>query len=362
MIRQNHLQVYDLVLTTRSPLFVGSGQEYAKKEYLYNPNNNMVSFLDQKKFFAFLAEKGFIDAYERFMLGPEQNLYKFLTKDCGIPSNRHQEFIRCCVSAADALAENRPFREIKAFQRDAASRAYVPGSSVKGALRTAWLLNAVLKDTQPHEQLAHSSRKNRSVPFPEGRYLNQLSLDQRKENAVNDLFRGVLVSDSAPVQDKAMILTGKADALPGGGVHSIPLCRECVKPGVSLWFKLTLDTSVLSGRIAPETLLRTINRYDKYYTDTYLPHFTPPRGAANLPLQNCLILGGGAGFLSKSLAYPYLGEKNGLEWTAEEMSLQFQKHGHQKDRDDYAISPHTAKYTFYQKELYPYGVCEVTLQ
>lgn len=362
MIRQDHLQVYDLVLTTRSPLFVGSGQEYTKKEYLYNPKNNMVSFLDQEKFFALLAGKGLIDAYEEFMLSPEQDLYRFLTKDCGIPSNQHQAFIRCRVSAAEALAENRPLKEIKAFQRDAAGRAYVPGSSVKGALRTAWLLDAVLEDARPHE-LAHSRRRNDSVRFPEEAYLNKLSLDQkRKENAVNDLLRGVLVSDSAPVPDQAMILAGKTDALPGGGVHSIPLCRECVKPGVPLRFKLTLDTSVLNGRITAETLLRAVNRYDQYYTNTYLRHFTLPRGAASPPLQNCLILGGGAGFFSKSLAYPYLGEKNGLEWTAEEMSRQFQKHGHQKDRDSYRISPHTAKYAGYGQKLYPYGICEVTLQ
>lgn len=363
MIQQDHLQVYDLVLTTRSPLFVGSGQEYTKKEYLYNPKNNMVSFLDQEKFFSLLAEKGLIDAYEDFMLGPGPDLYCFLTKDCGIPSNLHQEFIRYRVSAAEALAENRPLREIKAFQRDPAGRAYVPGSSVKGALRTAWLLSAVLEDARPNKQLAHPKRRNDGAPFPEEQYLNQLSLDsKKKENAVNDLFRGVQVSDSMPVPDNAMILAGKTDALPGGGVHSIPLCRECVRPGIRLRFKLTLDTSVLKERVTDKTLLDAINRYDQYYTDTYLPHFTAPRGAVSPSLQNCLILGGGAGFFSKSLAYPYLGKKNGLEWTAEEMSRMFQKHGHQKDKDDHRISPHTAKYTTYQQRLYPYGICEVTLK
>lgn len=34
-----HLQVYDLILRTRTPLFVGSGKKYVKKEYLFDPKS-----------------------------------------------------------------------------------------------------------------------------------------------------------------------------------------------------------------------------------------------------------------------------------------------------------------------------------
>lgn len=368
MTQQDHLQVYDLVLTTRSPLFVGSGQEYTKKEYLYNSRTNEVSFLDQRKLFDFLAEEGLVDAFEGFMLGPDSNLYLFLTKDCRIPPARLNALIRCRVSAAEALKEGEHPEGIRAFQRDAAGRVYVPGSSVKGALRTAWLLDAVLDDPGPHE-LSHSRRPNDRVPFPEAPYLNRLSLDGRKENTVNDIFRGVQVSDSLPVSDRVMMLAGKTDAMPDGGTHSINLCRECVAPGVPLRFKLTLDTSVLKDRITAQGLLRAINRWDAYYTETYLPAFVPPRDAVPQPPQNFLILGGGAGFFSKSLAYPYLGRERGRKWTAEEMTIKFPNKGkgrdnphHERDVESYGISPHTAKYTRYRQRLYPYGVCEVSIR
>ena len=36
------LQVYDLILKTRTPLFVGSGKKYVKKEYLFDPKGRCV--------------------------------------------------------------------------------------------------------------------------------------------------------------------------------------------------------------------------------------------------------------------------------------------------------------------------------
>lgn len=94
-----------------------------------------------------------------------------------------------------------------------------------------------------------------------------------------------------------MMLAGKTDSATDGGTHSINLCRECAAPGTAIRFKLTLDQSVLKGRITKESLLEAIQQFDAYYEQTYSTHFTPPRGAVNLPQQPHLILGGGSGFL-----------------------------------------------------------------
>ena len=47
-----HLQVYDLILRTRTPLFVGSGKKYVKKEYLFDPKGRRASFLKEDAFFS----------------------------------------------------------------------------------------------------------------------------------------------------------------------------------------------------------------------------------------------------------------------------------------------------------------------
>lgn len=360
MIQQDHLQIFDLTLNVWAPLFIGNGGSYTKKEYLYNTRSGKVSFLDEQRFFTFLAERGLIDRYTQFMLSEQSNLWAFLTKDCGVSDAELKTLTRYQIEVGDALDAEHSLKEIHAFQRDAQGRAYIPGSSIKGALRTAWLLQAVLADQSTGHSLAP-----RRATFPEEDYVNKLRLRTLKDgsiasDAVNSIFRGIQVSDSLPIPDNCMMLAGKTDSATDGGTHNINLCRECAAPGTAIRFKLTLDQSVLKGRITKESLLEAIQQFDAYYEQTYSTHFTPPRGAVNLPQQPHLILGGGSGFFAKSLAYPYLGEEAGLRWTAEQMAQMFRKHGHERDIEK-GVSPHTMKYARFRGRIYPYGYCGVNI-
>ena len=367
MTELEHLQVYDLVLTTLAPLYVGSGQRYTKKEYLYRAQSSEVSFLDRQKFFDFLARRNLVDAYEQFMLGPDSNLYLFLTKDCGLLWSEIEPFIRCRVFAADALDGEHSLKEILAFQRDAWGRVFVPGSSVKGALRTAWLLNEILETKDGPHWLPDGTSGRNAISFPEEKYINRLRLDEKNpKSAVNSLFRGIMISDSGAIPDTSLMLADKLDAMPDGGTHSLNLCRECAAPGTKLRFRLTLDQSVLQGRISAGSLLQAVSRFDEYYRRTYLSAFTPPPGTQAMPHTPYLVLGGGSGFFAKSLAYPYLGREEGLTWTARQMKRMFPNRGkrnphHEKDQREYGISPHTMKYTRYRQKLYHFGLCEVAI-
>ena len=361
MIQQDYLQIFDLTLNVWAPLFVGNGSSYTKKEYMYNTRNGKVSFLDEQKFFSFLVEHDLVDKYGQFMLSEQSNLWAFLTKDCGIPDAELKTLTRYQIEVGDALDAEHSLKEIHAFQRDAQGRAYIPGSSIKGALRTAWLLRAILADHSTGHNLAPSRR----ATFPEEKYVNLLHLHTLKDgsiasDAVNSIFRGIQVSDSLPIPDNRMMLAGKTDSATDGGTHSINLCRECVAPGTVIRFKLTLDQSVLKGRITKDMLLEAIRQFDTYYQQTYNQHFSPPRGAVNLPQQPYLILGGGSGFFAKSLAYPYLGEKEGLRWTTDQMAQMFRKHRHEHDVEK-GISPRMMKYASFRSRLYPYGYCGVNI-
>lgn len=365
MKQQDHLQIFDLTLTVRSPLFIGDGRMYTKAEYLYNTRNGRASLLDEQKFFTFLTDRGLIDRYIQFMLCDQSDLWAFLTKDCGIPNTELTTLTRYAIEAGDAVTN--PPKNLYTFQRDAHDRAYIPGSSLKGALRTVWLLQAVRAD----RSTGHSLASDDNAAFPEEQYVNQLHLRLQEDgsiasDAVNSLFRGVQVSDSKPIPNERMALCGKFDVLPDGSLpknskKGIPLFRECAIPGAKVRFKLTLDQSVLKGRITKESLMDAIQQFDTYYEQTYSRHFTAPSGAVNLPQQPHLILGGGSGFFAKSLAYPYLGEEKGLRWTAEQMTQMFSNHKHQDDVKPYGISPHTMKYARFRGQFYPYGYCEVSI-
>ena len=178
---------------------------------------------------------------------------------------------------------------------------------------------------------------------------------------MNSILRGISVSDSLPIPDSAMMICGKHDVSAEGHENDISLFRECVEPGTEVTFRLTLDTSILKNQITADTICSSIQRWDDYYSKTYLPHFAPPLDSVDISLKNCLILGGGAGYFSKTVTYPYYGER-GLEVTANQLAemKSFRIHQHKRDIA-LGISPRTMKYTRYQGTLYPYGVCEVAL-
>ena len=73
-----------------------------------------------------------------------------------------------------------------------------------------------------------------------------------------------------------------------------------------------------------------------------------------------LYLGGGNGFVSKTVLYPLLGEK-GVYQVSKILDLQFWKHKHKQDVHR-GVSPHTVKCTEYRGELYEMGACNMEIQ
>ena len=213
-----HLQVYDLILRTRTPLFVGSGKKYVKKEYLFDPKSKRASFLKEDAFFQLLTDRNLEERYEQFMRGEQDNLYAFLTRDCQLRPEEVRSVIRYSVDASDATVVKDKKREIHGFIRNAAGQVYLPGSSVKGAIRTALLLEKMQeelpeKDEDQRKRVLASRKREKEIP--EGRYLNLLELRTRDgkvlDDAVNSIMRGLQISDSLPVPDSQMMLSKKVD-------------------------------------------------------------------------------------------------------------------------------------------------------
>lgn len=361
-----HLQVYDLILRTRTPLFVGGGKKYVKKEYLFDPKSKRASFLKEDAFFQLLTDRNLEERYEQFILGEQDSLYEFLTRDCQLRPEEVRSVIRYSVDASDAALVKDKKRVIHGFIRNAAGQVYLPGSSVKGAIRTALLLEKIQaelpeKDEEEWNRVLASRKREKEIP--EGRYLNLLELRTRDgkvmDDAVNSIMRGVQISDSLPVPDSQMMLSKKVDVNQDGEAHTITCVRECIRPEVELHLKLTLDQSVCKGGITKDSLLQTVDSFADDYYKTYVEMFRKPVNSAYEEYQKCLILGGGAGFFSKTLAYPYWGAEEAFKRVSCKLDQLFPGHHHGKDQE---ISPRMLKYAQYGGALYPYGVCEVDIQ
>ena len=356
MRQEAHLQTFSLILKTRSPLFIGSGKRDTKKEYLFDSRKNEVAFLDEGKFFAYLAERGLADAYESYIVrGTSRDLRDFLTNVCRVTAQELEAMVRVRIHAADALDDGHTLKEVYRFVRNGRGEIYVPGSSVKGALRMALLKSRILEDPDPGTDAY--------APFEE-KYFHTLNLkrdkygQQDRKNPLNSILRGVCISDSAPIADKHLCLTTKIDEFLDGYSNSINFCRESIRPGVELHCTITLDQSILQGRLTKEDIERAIGRASAHYQDTVLRRYPQ---AVNCMNFRTILMGGGVGFQSKTIQEAVFPEQ-ALKLTAGILDRAFSKHEHRLRDPEEGISPRALKRTAYHGAAYPYGVCEVYIR
>lgn len=355
MIEQDHLQVYTLTLTARGLVHIGNGRKTPRKEYIFDPNRNMVSFLNEQAFFELLIQENLVDLFESFCMSRDGDLYSFLYRTCRLKPEQVEPAVMYQLSVGDALDENHSLRDINRFMQDAQGRAYVPGSSVKGALRTALLYRLISRENP-------AARQPNLREIPEAQYLHTLQLQpMRPADAVNSLMRGLMVSDSQPIPHQSLVLSRKLDGFLSGQLHPIPLCRECLAPGSILRFRLTLDQSILKGQITAQTLLEAVSAFAAYNRQQLESAFARPDGFIAPKTENMLYLGGGAGFFTKTLVYPYLGRQNGVKWASGQLAHFFPKHFHGERDPQAGISPRTLKYGQYRQKPYAFGPCEVSL-
>lgn len=364
----SHLQSFQLKLRLLGPVFIGSGTEINKKEYLYIPEARKVCVPNLAKLTSFLEKNGLLNDYIKFMLSPQADLLNWL-ESVRIKPESYSEFIRYEMNAGDALDENHSLNGIKLFIKDRYGCPYIPGSSLKGAIRTAILCKMLSERKQySYEKITALNKANidkwkknlfkKQADEIESDMLHSLNLDEKNAyNAVNSIMKGIQISDSAPIDTSALVLCKKIDVKRNGVLKQINTCRECLKPGTEVSFTVTLDSNVLKGSEITKDYIRQAiidcaaiqqKQYDK---------FSLPKRAEKT-ISGCeLYLGGGVGFWSKTFIYA-LDEREGLKFTSNIMEKQFSNHYHNMDERN-GVSPHTLKCTKYNGKLYQFGKCEV---
>ena len=362
MRQLEHLCEYELTLTTLSPLFIGSGETIGKFEYVFDYKKETVTFINQNRFFAYLLEHNLVDKYEKFALGNNKDLRQFLKVVCRLTDQQIDSFASAKMDAADALDEKHSLKNIQAFICRADGTIYVPGSALKGCLRTVLLTDMMLRDTKLNRTaFPKNSRGNRSdCESLEQRYLHTLKLAKKTENAINDILRGVLISDSEPIDERNMILCSKVDLHVNDDINRINVVRQCIAPETKIRFRLTLDRSVVKDVITVETIQKAIENFDRFYRETYTVKFHDSLYDEEMPF---ILLGGGNGYFGKNLVYPFYKDdrKRAVEEVSALLKKKFAKHKHERDTV-IGISPRVEKITEYGQEEYGFGICKVEIK
>ncbi len=179
---------YRLDIEVLTPLHIGSGALLLRGFDFDVPNSTTTYRLNED---TILEDKWPDDpAQQRLFLG--RPLTDLLERD---DYHKHPEYIRYTLSGTPVL------REIRECIKDARDRPYIPGSSLKGALRTTLL--RVQTDKRVFQRAdfgrAGGAREAKSAD-------DMLEKEELGRDPNRDVFRALQVADSAPLSSAALTL------------------------------------------------------------------------------------------------------------------------------------------------------------
>ncbi|MDO5334877.1 MAG: type III-A CRISPR-associated RAMP protein Csm5 [Coriobacteriia bacterium] len=290
MVRKLRLRVKTVGL-----VHIGNSQQYGKHDYF--ADKGKIAVLDIKRFTKSLNPEQ-LQRYCDFLQGDKGGggLQGFLSKN----EDLRKVAKNCIAYRVDTPLFRARRGEIKyydvwQFVKDPYGKPYIPGSSVKGMLRTAILLNLVLQNREEYRSRFDLSYAVSGRRGADGEIVKYAFRDRvaGKFDAVSDAMRYVSVSDSEPLKVEDLVFAKKYDQFskkdlarhkPDMGNlsdfdgNSLNVYWECLRPGTEIVVDVSVDEEKLKERLSglefdAEGIESLLKRSFDFYSDSFLRHF-----------------------------------------------------------------------------------------
>lgn len=379
-------KVYRMSLTTLSPIFIGSGEELNKSMYVYKGKE--ISVIDERK----LTKKLLLirGLYENFLsecFSGNLNLTDFLKKNL-YGYEKMDIYKYNAISYSDVKTKGK-LNNINTFIKSSNGNPYIPGSSIKGAIRTAIIVGEVINNKNKYNDIFKSIINNKNKY-----YENDIVVNISKNFNVENIFKNIAISDTNDTDINNLFISKRYDISTHMEIgHELPIYMELLKPGVKFNFLLTLDSSF------------SINDLSKYFNNFYNnnlndntlysnylsiissvfkdkaeknPHYLYDKHNDMLPN---IFIGGTNGFLTKSIIYSIRKMKNDsdeiinkqqiIDYVKNYLDRKFVKKDkeskkivaqHNHKQIDEKISPRTFRLVKYNNSHIALGMCNIKVE
>lgn len=353
---------YKIILKTIGPVHIGCGSSISKREYIYDYKTESIMVFDPFKMFRGMEERGLLKKYE-IMLKNNMRLDTFFDNN-NISRNDYEKWKAYNIKSY--INDEKSPAAIESFVKDPYGMPYIPGSSLKGALRTV-ILSDYIKRSDKFERYrkefndiikggdskAIRREIKRLTADMETCAFNTLGLNRKiQRNAVNDIFRGIVISDSKPLKTDSLIVCEKKDIMHDGKINTVNIVRECLRPGTEIEFDVSVNKEQF--KYSANDIKRCAENFFDGYLGNYITKFKADTDAYTD--NNIIVLGGGAGFLSKTVVYSLFDYSDALDYTKRFLNMTFKNHKHLTSKE---VSPKVRKCTDFNAKLYDFGVCGI---
>lgn len=371
---------FTIKMNIKSPIFIGSGDELNKTRYYFNPSTKDVKIVDDKKLRAFLAKHSLFENFQEYLMknGDYGNLVAWLGENrINIDSVDIWKYsIKAKNIKPKDVKRNKTVQlnNIKTFVKNSNGCPYVPGSSIKGAIRTALLYLELMEN-----RAKYSGYWKRVAYLNNGRdikrELEKIIKELEKEvfgSIQENLFKALRVSDSSEVDISNLFVGQRADfPIHKSTVSRMPVCYEFMAEDTELCFSLEIDESLnVGGFFTKERIEKALCEFAKFqnrlYTafqakdvpDIYMPNEIDEKEEPNL------CIGGASGFWSKTVVYALADDYQSAVCVLRQLfSSQFDRgsKGHKHAELDKKVSPHAMKLIESDGDFIPIGWTRIEL-
>ena len=388
-------QHYNMKLTTLSPIFIGDGKKLIKKEYIYDGENKKIIIPDLMKM---------VKQFENYNINSEYEIYISNKNDKNglgewIKNKRGNlkmvsNFTKYVIDFKNADPRDAKgkfdLNEIATFIKDPYGLPYVPGSSIKGMIRTALLCYEIANNDKLSNLLNQIYERSKGNSNSRPHNLKEATVDLENEifKSMNkSIMRGLIIGDSRPLKTSDLTLSKKIDYTIAKNENLLPIYRESIKPEVDIYFDISID-SLVDNTAFPYSManiFEAVNLFNQISNKFFYSIFDRENKG-----ENIVYLGGGTGFLSKTMIYPAFAKSQvylkdlykDLDIDKDEAEIRYrdekiskavevthrifkrtlgkiyEQHNHEVDLLD-EVSPHTCKCTRYNGKLYNMGICKI---
>lgn len=378
-------KVYRMSLTTLSPIFIGSGEELNKSMYVYN--NREIMIIDERKLIKeLLLRKGLYESFLNECYSSNLNLTNFLEKH--LNGYKDMDIYKYKIMSYSDVKTNSKFNNINTFIKSSNGKPYIPGSSIKGAIRTAIIYGEIMNNKNKYNNIFRDIVNYRNK-YNEGYIVDNIS----NHFNIKNIFKNIAVSDTNDINIENLCICKRYDISTHIEVgHELPIYMELLKPCLKFNFLLTLYSSFSINDLSKYfNNFYDYNMNDNTLYSNYLSIINVFRDKAvknphNLYLNYDnmipnIFIGGVNGFLTKSVIYSIRKMKNDnneiisksqiIDYVKKYLDRKFVKidreskkripqHNHTKI--DEKISPRTLRLVKYQNSYIALGMCNIKVE
>lgn len=331
-------------------------------QYLYDARQQRVYFLNERLWVKFLYEHNLLEEFEELISTKMRagTLCEWLLDkgfDIEALDGAVTEYANVAVPPEVLAANKSRLTEIVRTVHSVDGQPYIPGSSIKGALRTGLLFSLLLQEDKLRTQtwnevtriLADKRQRDKNaalsrlaqklevvllhrlkIPNAAGEFLPQSGMN-------SSIMKGLSVSDAYGNGRIVPVVVQKREAVfmqkdGQAKIKNLNMFRECLPQGASQHFSITLDRSVFAsaGINSASELIRHQRDFTQFILARQKKIFGTllKREFAKAEHGN-IFLGSGSGFFSKTLlAVLAPDEKAYISAAAMILHDNFYKHAH----------------------------------